>query len=154
VLVDGGEVVCDSPKIIDWIDERHPDPPLLPADPARRAEVRVFVDWFNLVWKVPPNAIADELEKPAPDESRVAEASARMRDALSVFEDLLSSRDYLFGDFGLADVIAFPFLKYASFGLPDGDDEVFHRVLVEHQPLAGDSPLHAWAARVDARPRA
>ena len=49
---------------------------------------------------------------------------------------------------------AFPFLKYPVFGLPAGDDERFHAILVEQQPLAGDSPLRAWAARVDARPRA
>jgi glutathione S-transferase len=66
---------------------------------------------------------------------------------------LLQGRDYFFGDFGLADVTAFPFLKYAVLGLPPDDDEVFHRVLVEYQPLRSGSPLHAWVLRVDAHPR-
>jgi glutathione S-transferase len=145
VLVAGDDVVADSPAILDWLDERFPDPRLHPRDPARRAEVRVFVDWFNRVWKRSPNAIADH----GHDDAHAAE----MLGALGLFEALLAEREYLFGDFGVADCIAFPFLKYASLGLPDGDDELFHRVLVDYQPLAPGSPLHAWVRRVDAHPR-
>ncbi|HEY2072309.1 MAG TPA: glutathione S-transferase family protein [Gaiellaceae bacterium] len=146
VLVTGdGEVVADSPVILEWLEERFPERPLLPDDPARRAEVLVFVDWFNRVWKRAPNAIADD----GPTEALAAEMATH----LVLFEALLSNREYLFGEFGLADVIAFPFLKYAALGLPPGDDELFHQVLVEYQPLRDDSPLHAWSRRVDARPR-
>jgi glutathione S-transferase len=155
VLVDGDEVVSDSPVIVALLEERVPEPSLYPADEARRAEVELFVDWFNRVWKRPPNAIADELERPEPDVARVAELSGEMRAALDRFEALLAGRDYLFGEFGVADCIAFPFLKYAVLGLPADDDELFHRVLVDHMPLAGGYPrLTAWVGRVDARPRA
>lgn len=145
VLVAGDEIVTDSPRILLWLEEHHPEPPLLPAEPARRAEVLVFCDWFNRVWKRAPNLLADR----GPDDALRAEMAAH----LALFEGLLDGRDYLFGEFGLADVTAFPFLKYASFGLPDGDDELFHRILVETTPLAAGSPLHAWCVRVDARPR-
>ena len=146
VLVAGdGEVVADSTAIVEWLEERFPDPPLLPGDPARRAEVRIFVDWFNRVWKRPPNAIADH----GPTDALAAE----MRDAVALFEALLAGRDHLFGEFGLADVVAFPFLKYAVLGTEPDDDELFHHVLVEYQPLRSDSPLHAWVHRVDAYPR-
>lgn len=155
VLVDGDEVVSDSPAIIAFLEARFPEPSLYPGDEARRAEVETFVDWFNRVWKVPPNAIADELVGPTPDFELVAARSEEMRSALGRFEALLAGRDYLFGEFGIADCIAFPFLKYAVFGLPPGDDEVFHAVLVDHLPLGDGYPrLRAWAARVDARPRA
>jgi glutathione S-transferase len=155
VLVDGDEVVSDSPVIVALLEERVPEPSLYPADEARRAEVELFVDWFNRVWKRPPNAIADELERPEPDVALVAELSGEMRAALDRFEALLAGRDYLFGEFGVADCIAFPFLKYAVLGLPADDDELFHRVLVDHMPLAGGYPrLTAWVGRVDARPRA
>ncbi|MHB8649397.1 MAG: glutathione S-transferase family protein [Gaiellaceae bacterium] len=153
VLVDGGVVLHDSSRIIEWLEARVPSPPLYPAEPARRAEVRLFVDWFDRLWKRPPNLIAAELGQPEPNEERIARWSGQMRDAVALFESLLHGRDYLFGAFGAADVSAFPFLKYASFGLPDRDEELFHQVLVEHMPLAADSPLHAWAARVDAHPR-
>jgi glutathione S-transferase len=146
VLETDGFVLADSPKILDWLDERYPEPPLLPKEPARRAEVRVFCDWFNRVWKRAPNAIADD----GPSD----ELAREMRLHVSLFESLLDGRDYLFGDFGLADVTAFPFLKYASHGVSPDDGDPFHRVLVDYMPLAGDSPLHGWVARVDARPRA
>ena len=153
VLVAGDDVVFDSPMIVEWLEARHTEPRLFPRDAARAAEVRVFVEWFNHVWKRPPNLIAAEEEKSEPNAARITELSARMRRSLSIFEALLDGRDYLFGDFGAADVTAFPFLKYAALGLPDGDDELFHRILAEHQPAASGSPLHAWVARVDAHPR-
>jgi glutathione S-transferase len=153
VLVDGDEIVSDSPVIIEWLEQRVPEPSLFPREAARRAEVRVFVDWFNNIWKRPPNLIADEEEKSQPDAARIAELAARMRGSIPLFEDLLRGRDYLFGDFGAADVIAFPFLKYAVFGAPADDDERFHHILVEHQPLDAGSPLRAWAERVDSHPR-
>ncbi len=145
VLVADDEVIADSPAILEWVEARYPEPPLLPRDPARRAEVQVFADWFNRVWKRAPNEIADHGASDA--------LSAEMRAHIAIFEALLQGRDYLFGDFGLADVTAFPFLKYAVLGLPPDDDELFHRVLVEYQPLRDDSPLHAWVVRVDGHPR-
>jgi len=155
VLVDGDEVVTDSSVIVALLEERYPEPPLYPADEARRAEVEVFVDWFNRLWKGPPNLIADELEKSDPDFALVAGWSAQMAAALDRFESLLAGRDYLFGEFGAADCIAFPFLKYPVLGLPEDDDELFHRILVEHMPLGGRYPrLDAWVRRVDLRPRA
>jgi glutathione S-transferase len=153
VLVEGDEIVSDSPVIVDWLERRFPEPPLCPCDPPRRAEVRVFVDWFNNVWKRPPNLIAAEEEQPEPDAARIAELAAQMHSYIPLFEDLLDGRDYLFSEFGAADVFAFPFLKYAVFGTPAGDGERFHHILVEHQPLDAGSPLHAWAERVDAHPR-
>ncbi|MGH2971231.1 MAG: glutathione S-transferase family protein [Gaiellaceae bacterium] len=145
LVADDGAVVADSPVILEWLERRFPEPPLLPSEPARRAEVRVFADWFNRVWKRAPNAIADD----GPTDSLAVE----MRAHVELFEGLLAGRDYLFGEFGLADVIAFPFLKYASIGCEADDDELFHHVLVDCQPLRYDSPLHGWVARVDAHPR-
>ena len=146
VLVAGDEVVNDSPRILDWLEDRFPEPRLLPRDPAQEAEVRIFADWFNRVWKTFPNGINDGI-------GDTAAHAAEMRRAVALFESLLAGRDYLFGEFGLADVTAFPFLKYASLGLSPGDDDPFHAVLVEHMPLEAGSPLHAWVARVDALPR-
>ncbi|MBK9607431.1 MAG: maleylacetoacetate isomerase [Betaproteobacteria bacterium] len=39
-LVDGDEVITQSLAIIEYLDETHPVPPLLPATPAERARVR------------------------------------------------------------------------------------------------------------------
>jgi maleylpyruvate isomerase len=152
---DHNEVIADSMRIVAWLEARRPDPPLWPADLARRAEVDVFVEWFNRVWKGPPNAIEAELRRPAPDEAKIAAWGEEMRGWLHWFEALLEGREHLMADaFGAADVAAFPFLKYGLFSDPD-DDEVFHRVLVDHLPIAGAFPhVEAWIRRVDERPRA
>src|ERR1700732_2034315 len=39
---DGGAVITQSLAIIEWLEETHPEPPLLPKDPLRRAKVRAF----------------------------------------------------------------------------------------------------------------
>jgi maleylpyruvate isomerase len=39
---DGGTILTQSLAIIEWLDEIHPEPPLLPMDPLRRAHVRAF----------------------------------------------------------------------------------------------------------------
>jgi glutathione S-transferase len=71
-----------------------------------------------------------------------------------VFERLLDGRDYLFGEFGAADCVAYPFLKYAA-GRDPADDELFHRILEDNQPLGDDHPnLRGWIKRVAERPRA
>jgi maleylpyruvate isomerase len=136
-----GEVLADSPVILRRIEADWPEPALWPADPARRAEVDTFVDWFNLVWKGPPNQLTDSGPDPA--------LSAELTASLERFEALLDSRDFLLGDsLGAADVFAWPFLRYAR-GCPPGDDEPFHRVLAEH--LAGRGPrVEAWIDRVGA----
>ena len=39
---DKGAVLTQSLAIIEWLEETHPEPPLLPKDPLRRAMVRAF----------------------------------------------------------------------------------------------------------------
>jgi glutathione S-transferase len=145
VLVSNGQVLHNSPVILRWIEEQFPEPPLLPADPARRAEIEVFCDWFNRVWKLPPNLIAGGDDDPRHREE--------LRASMDLFEALLHGRDYLFGEFSLADVTAFPFLKYAE-GVGKGDDDPFHEILFDNLPLEGHPRVEEWIRLVDERPRA
>lgn len=154
VIEDAGEVVSDSVAILRHLERRYPEPPLFPAQPARRAEVDLFIDWFERVYKRAPDAIEDELDGPAPDRDLIARLGGEMAERLDTFERLLDGREHLFGEFGAADCVAFPFLKYAA-GRDRADTETFHVVLAEHQPLGDSHPgLAAWIARVAARPRA
>ena len=41
-LEQADSVLTQSLAIIEWLDETHPEPPLLPTDPLRRAKVRAF----------------------------------------------------------------------------------------------------------------
>ena len=154
VVVADGEVLWDSPRILAWLEERQPEPPLYPRDEARRAEVETFLDWFNLLWKRPPNHMAAELAKEEPDRARYDELGVRLSGSLDRIEALLAARDYLFGEFGVADVTAYPFLRYGRQGLPDDDDEPFHRILVDHLGTDGHPRVAAWIDRVADRPQA
>jgi glutathione S-transferase len=155
VLDHEGTIVADSMAIVAYLERHFPDPPLYPGDPARRAEMDVFIDWFNRVWKGPPNEIEAELVAVHPDRERIAALSAEMAAALDRFEAMLAGRDHLMGaGFSAADVAAFPFLKYALIRDP-ADDEAFHRILDEHQQLGDDHPrVSDWIRRVHERPRA
>jgi len=66
VIVDGERVIADSTAIIEYLEQTYPDPPLYPAERAERTQTRIFIDWFNRVWKRPPNEIEAELAKPDP----------------------------------------------------------------------------------------
>ena len=139
-------VLTDSTVILTWLEHHHPEPPLWPADPTRRAVADTFVEWFNAVWKVPPNRIAEGAED--------QELYDAISDWLDRFEAMLTGRDFLLGDaLGIADVIAFPFLKYPVLGLAADDADPFHRVLVETMADPGPN-VRAWVARIDALPRA
>jgi glutathione S-transferase len=137
------EVLADSTRIIERLEEIHPHPPLYPPAPQERAEVQTFVEWFNEVWKAPPNAIAAGDDDPA------------LRDRLHAWQDrferLLEGRDYLLGVFGVADVIAFPFLKYAQAEPDPADPDPFHAVLRE---LPAPPRVKDWLVRVDSHQRA
>jgi glutathione S-transferase len=144
--LDDGTVIADSMAIMRRLDDDHLARPLWPDDASRAAEIDVFADWFNRVWKAAPNAIADGLGTP--------EHWAELHDHIAVFERLLAGRDYLFGDrVSAADFVAFPFLRYAA-AIEAADDDRFHQVLHEGQPLEGCPALTAWIARIDALPRA
>lgn len=47
VLVDGSEVIADSTEIALHLEQRHPFPPLVPADPKERARVLLLEDWAD-----------------------------------------------------------------------------------------------------------
>ena len=144
VLVDDdGTVVADSVAIMRHLEERFPDPPLFGPP-----EVDLFVEWFNEVWKVPPNAI-----EASTDPELIALLAARMGGWLDLFERLLDGRDHLIGERPTAaDFVAYPFLKYAA-GRDPADDELFHRILDDHQSVDGRPRLADWIARIGSLPQ-
>jgi glutathione S-transferase len=144
VLDDDGVVVADSQRILRHLEARHPSPPLFPDDP----RLDVFLEWFDVVWKGPPNAIeAAETAGVPPDPVH----GERLRAWLGWFERMLDGREYLFGDFSAADCCAYPFLKYAA-GRDPADAERFHVVLERELAPGRELPrLQRWIERVRVR---
>lgn len=155
VLEDDGNVVADSTAILEYLEQRYPEPPLYPRDEARRAEARILLDWFNRVWKRPPNELERELSAEQRAERRVEQLATELRESRDLFESLLAGREYLLGDeFSVIDCAFFPFLKYGLLVDPN-DTEPFHQILVDHLSFGAAYPrLAAWVRRVDERPRA
>ena len=145
VLDADGLILTDSEAILRYLEERHPRPPLWPGEPARRAEADIFVDWFNRLWKRAPNLIAAGRD--------ASKYGPRITAALDLFESMLDGREYLLGEFGIADVTAFPFVKYATDKNTE-DDSNFHQILRDWQPIDGRPNVEAWIGRVEERPRA
>jgi len=47
VLLDDGRAIVDSTAILLYVEARHPEPALIPVDPAARAECLVLEDWAD-----------------------------------------------------------------------------------------------------------
>ena len=47
VLVDGDQVIADSSAIALHLDQREPDPALIPTDPRQAAQVHLLEDWAD-----------------------------------------------------------------------------------------------------------
>ena len=77
VLEEDGVVVHDSHAILRHLEERHPDAPLFPPGPAQQAELDVFLEWFDHVWKIAPKAIEAELGNTPPDAGRRTPVASR-----------------------------------------------------------------------------
>ena len=109
--------------------------------------MEAFVDWFNGVWK------RSRTWSPTARRTRRARALGRPYAAPATrFEAMLTGREYLSGDFGAADCIVLPFLRYAVHIDPE-DDERFHQVLHERMDVSEQPQLAAWISRVGQRPR-
>ena len=100
VLEEDGWVLPESVAIDEYLEERYPEPALLPADPGERAAVRVLVERF------------DDLGKPYYALRRGEEgAEARVSDALAGLDAFLATMPFLSGRaYGLADVAYLPWL--------------------------------------------
>jgi glutathione S-transferase len=103
VLEEDTFVLAESAVIDEYLDDRYPDPPLWPADPAERALGRLLVFRF------------DELSKPYYAVRRGDDgASERLDVALAALDAVLRERRFLSGrEFGLADVAYVPWILRA-----------------------------------------
>lgn len=145
-----GEVFADSIRILERLELVAPGPPLYPDEPAARASAEVFVEWFDRVWKGPPNALDDD---PRRDDAH--ELRWQMSAWTDRFEAIFGSRPFLLGDeLTVADVCAYPFLRYAVHSPEPDDVEPFHEVLHAELPADDRPALAAWVARIAALPQA
>ena len=112
LVLDNGEVLMQSPAIIEYLDEVHPTPPLLPKDPVARAKIRAFAaiigcDIHPLNNLAPLQYLRRELkhEQPAID----AWYHHWIAEGFTALETMIGSGPYCFGsEVTLADVYLVP----------------------------------------------
>ncbi len=118
VLVEAGDgppvVVCESRAILEHLEERHPERPLLARDPQERAEARRWQQWFDRKFDFEVNSLLlhEKMEKRLlglgpPDLGLIRRGRDILRQHLAALEGVLEGRDWLAGGvFSLADVAA------------------------------------------------
>jgi glutathione S-transferase len=126
---DGGFVLPESEVIMEYLEERYPEPTLWPADPAERALGRLWLQRFD-----------DRLGDAYYAVRRGTEGAREQLDAkLGELDRVLEGQPYLTGrEYGLADIGYVPWLLRAT-----------ERLDVELEPFPA---LASWLERVAARP--
>lgn len=146
---DTGHVLTQSLAIIEWLDETHPSPPLLPADPLRRAKVRAFALAIACdIHPVQNTKVLERLRQLGIPEAKVTEWAAWViREGFTACEALIAGEDgpFCFGDAPtLADLCLVPQLANARrFGV---DVNAFPRL------LKAEAAARALKAFADAAP--
>src|SRR5581483_11891418 len=120
VLVDEGEAVYDSTVINEYLEDEYPHPPLMPADSGERARVGMFEDFADNSFTAQGGLLAAELRKP-PEQSDQDRIQRYRTDLIRVLEFLdrqLEGKEYIAGDFSLADLAFVPrLLQLPSLGV-------------------------------------
>jgi glutathione S-transferase len=141
ILVDGGLTLYDSTVILEYLEDRHPTPPLYPRDVEERARCRqlegaadeqLFPLVFELISEVFYKLAAER------DEARVARARASIARHYDRLEGNLDGRPFLCPEFSVADIGYFLTVTFAAtLGAPLGD---------------AHPRLRRWYERIGARP--
>ena len=123
VLTDDSTVLYESLVINEYLDEKYPNPPLMPKDLAKKAKARILVDYGMAHFDSPYQKLRMELMKEKQEQSQpiIDSAKADLKKLLQRFEEELGDQQYLLGDFSLTDADLIPrFTRLEGFGiLPD-----------------------------------
>ena len=141
-LVDGDATVFDSTIILEYIEDRWPSPPLLPAGAAARARVRQIEEICDTYYEAINWAVYEirvfERATGALAEQLLGRAAEQIAGVNAFLERQLGERDWFTGErFGWGDLAAAPVVHAAA---ESG-----------HAPPTGGA-LAAWLERVRARP--
>jgi glutathione S-transferase len=106
VLIDEDVVIYDSTIINEYLDEEYPNPPMMPEDSAGRGRVRLLEDFADNSFTPPAGLVMADLHKPEGerDTERIRRYQGEIVRVLARLEAALEGKEYLVGDFSLADV--------------------------------------------------
>jgi len=123
VIIDGDTVLYESCIINEYLEERYPEPSLMPKDAGRKAKIRILIDYGINRLDAPYQKLRLELMKEEKERNQdtIESAKKELRELLQRFERDMGNQPYLAGDFSLLDAALIPrFLRMENFGvLPD-----------------------------------
>ncbi len=139
-LDDEGFVLYDSTIINEYLEDEYPYPPLMPKDSEGRARARLLEDLRDNHFNPAAGQLNRELRKPEGerDPKVIDQARARISECFDRLEKELQGREYLAGEFSLADIAFYPNI--------DTLDRIQVQVDSKYQKTI------AWIARLKARP--
>lgn len=140
VIIDGATVLYESLIINEYLDEKYPEPPLMPKDHARRAKIRILTDYGMNHVDVPYQKIRHEMLKDEKERNQetIDAAKTDLKNRLQRLEREIGGEPYLAGEFSLVDAALIPrFIRMEGMG-------VF--------PEASLSKLSGWLNRMKERP--
>jgi len=144
-VIDGDDRVWDSQIVLEYLDDRFRDPPLMPGDPAGRAATRMLAATAEKELGAKHGVLVHELVIKPKDQRDLAKAETAKRELLALLPGWNARLDpgpFLQGDaFGLADVALYSILAGVR---RVGDVEIPDEL----------GALKRWYERVAARPSA
>lgn len=118
VLVDDA-IIYESCIINEYLEEKYPAPPLLPADVGLRSKIRILIDYgVNRTYPA-YERLRNEMLKVESERNLevISEAKQELKGLLQRFEDEVGDQPYLAGDFSLLDAAVIPrFLRIEAWG--------------------------------------
>ncbi len=110
VLIDGDSVIYESAIINEYLEEKYPKVSLMPKEPAQKAQARIWIDFCNT--KI--HGAAHEVLHGAQPEK----AKEQLRSHLLTLDQEMTGRDYIAGDYSLADITFIPvFTRQQRYGV-------------------------------------
>lgn len=125
LLVDGERAVPETSIMLEYLDEKFPGPPMLPAEAEARLEARLWDRLFDLYVMTPMQKIvADRLRGEGEKDPRgVENAREMLQMAYGMIDRHMVGRTWAAGElFSLADCAAAPALFYAGIVEPWGEE--------------------------------
>ena len=121
VIDDDGKLLFESCIINEYLDEKYPNPPLLPKDPYLRARGRILVDYFLNYLHEPYWALRGEMIKKNEadrDPKIIAETRKEVTARLQYLEEALGDKPFFLGDYSLTDIAMLPrFPRLEKYGV-------------------------------------
>lgn len=123
-LTDGADeknrrLVFDATTIIEYLDVKFPAKPLIPADPDRAIEVRMWDRFFDNYVSYPQQRIIYQAIGREPDDGDGgARWKTMLETAYALLDRRMADRTWAAGEFSLADCAAAPALLYADWTYP------------------------------------